>query len=78
MKIFRVSILTGLMVLAFLTNPYIAHAQNYRGCAWPLQMSPEGTANFQFPDNSARYWIMPFDTTKYKTMTIKGTYPNIR
>ena len=40
-------------------------------------MSPEGTANFQFPDNSARYWIMPFDTL-YETMTIKGTYPNIR
>jgi len=68
------------MVLAFLTNTHVARADNYnyRGCAWPLEMSPEGTANFQFPDNSARYWIMPFDTQQYETMTIKGTYPNIR
>jgi len=80
MKMFRVGILAGLMVLTFLTNPHVARADNYnyRGCAWPLEMSPEGTANFQFPDNSARYWIMPFDTQQYETMTIKGTYPNIR
>ena len=31
----------------------------------------------QGPDGAARYWIMPFDT-QYETMTIKGTYPNIR
>ena len=32
----------------------------------------------QGPDGAARYWVMPFDTTQYQTMTIKGTYPNIR
>lgn len=76
---FRAGILAGLMVLAFLTNPHVACADNfnYRNCAWPILMSPEGVANFQFPDNSARYWVMPFDT-QYETMTFKGTYPDIR
>lgn len=58
-----------LMTLAILTNPVATCAQNDRGCAWPLEMSPEGVANFQFPDNSARYWIMPFET-QYDTMTM--------
>ncbi|MGE5259015.1 MAG: hypothetical protein ACM3KE_20260 [Hyphomicrobiales bacterium] len=72
-------ILAGLMALAFLSYPGVTRAQNFndRGCAWPLIISPEGTANFQGPDGAARYYIMPFDT-QYKTMTINGTYPNIR
>jgi len=76
----RIGILMGLGVLAFLINPDVTRAQNSnsRGCAWPIEMSPEGTANVQAPDAAARYWVMPFDTTQYKTMTIKGTYPNIR
>jgi hypothetical protein len=41
-------------------------------------MAPEGPANVRFLDGAARYWVMPFDTTQYQTMTIKGTYPNIR
>jgi len=81
MKTFtRIYILAGLMALAILINPVVTHAQNYndRGCAWPLLLSPEGPANVQGPDSAARYWIMPFDTTQYQTMTIKGTYPNAR
>jgi hypothetical protein len=68
-----------LMALAFLINPNVVRAQNfnYRGCAWPLELSPEGSGNVQGPDAAARYWIMPFDT-QYETMTIKGIYPNIR
>ena len=69
-----------LMALTFLINPNVVRAEDYnsRGCAWPLVMSPEGSGNIQGPDGAARYWIMPFDTTQYETMTIKGTYPNIR
>ncbi len=76
----RIGSLIVLMALAFLINPVAACAQNfnYRGCAWPILMSPEGVANFQSPDKSARYWVIPFDTAQYETMTIKGTYPNIR
>ncbi len=68
-----------LMALAFLLNPHVVRAQdfNYRGCAWPLELSPEGSGNVQGPDGAARYWLMPFDP-QYETMTIKGTYPNIR
>lgn len=69
-----------LMTLAILISPVAANDQkyNYRDCAWPILMSPEGVANFQLPDKSARYWIMPFDTTQYEKMTIKGAYPDIR
>lgn len=63
----------------FLLNPHVVRAQdfNYRGCAWPLELSPEGSGNVQGPDGAARYWLMPFDP-QYETMTIQGTYPNIR
>jgi hypothetical protein len=80
MKMFRVGILAGLMAVAFLTNTHVALAQDFNdpGCAWPLVISPEGSGNVQGPDGAARYWIMPFDTTQYEKMTIKGTYPNVR
>ncbi|HJV65519.1 MAG TPA: hypothetical protein VJ550_07300 [Geomonas sp.] len=67
-----------LIALAFLGNTEFACAHDYsRGCAWPLELSPEGSGNVQGPDSAARYWIMPFDSQTQK-MTIKGTYPNIR
>jgi len=73
----RIGILAGVTALAFLINPAVTRAQNYRGCAWPLEWSPEGSGNTMLPENMARYWIMPFDE-QYDTMTIKGTYPNAR
>lgn len=74
-----IGILGCLMALALLLNSHVVRAEdfNYRGCAWPLELSPEGSGNVQAPDGAARYWIMPFDT-QYETMTIKATYPNIR
>jgi hypothetical protein len=72
----RIGILAGLIALAFLINPTVTRAQNYRKCAWPIEWSPEGFGNVIAPDNTARYWAMPFDD--YETMTIKGTYPNAR
>ena len=45
MKMFTVSILAGLMALAFLINADVARAQNYLNCAWPIEVSPEGTGN---------------------------------
>lgn len=70
----------AVVTLAILLSPGAARAQNFndRGCAWPLQISPEGSGNVQGPDGAARYWIMPFDTSQYPTMTITGIYPNIR
>lgn len=75
-----IAVLVGLVTLTLLISPGVTRAQNYnyRGCAWPLILSPEGSANVQGPDGAARYYIMPFDTTQYKTMTIRGIYPNIR
>jgi hypothetical protein len=74
----RMCVLLGVVALAFLISPDAARAQNSRNCAWPIEMSPEGATNVQFPDGAARYWVMPFDTTQYETMTINGTYPNAR
>ena len=75
----RIGILMGLVAVPFLINPDVTRAQkyNYRGCAWPIELSPEGAANVQGPDSFARYWAMPFDT-QYDSMTITGTYPNAR
>jgi hypothetical protein len=71
--------LAGLVGLASLVNATVARAWDFnsQNCAWPLIFSPEGSGNIQGPDGAARYWIMPFDT-QYDTMTIKGTYPNVR
>jgi hypothetical protein len=76
-------ILSYFTALALLLGPVVTHAWdaetfNERGCAWPLLLSPEGPANVQGPDDAARYWIMPFDTTQYKTMTLYGAYPDLR
>ncbi len=70
-------LLTSLMALAFLTRPHVARAQNSRNCAWPIEISPEGYGNATMPENLARYFLMPFDN-QHDTMTIKGTYPNVR
>jgi len=81
----RCSILAGFAAFAFLANPVMAQADAYSAddfnelhCGWPQLFSPEGPANIQGPDDAARYWIMPFDTTQYRTMTIHGTYPHLR
>ena len=74
------TILTGFTAVALLASAGVTHADefNARSCGWPLMLSPEGPANFQGPDDAARYWIMPFDTTRYRAMRIRGTYPHIR
>jgi hypothetical protein len=78
MKVFaRTSILCCLMALAFLTNPDVARAQNYRNCAWPIELSPEGSGNMLGPDTLSRYWVMPLEQ-QYQTMMIKGAYPDAR
>ena len=54
--------LAGLLSLAFLINAPAALTQDFnsRDCAWPLELSPEGSGNIQGPDGAARYWLMPF------------------
>jgi hypothetical protein len=74
----RIGILAGLTALAFLINPDVTRAQNSRGCAWPITASPEGSGNVVLPESSARDFFMPFDSTQFDTMTIKGTYPDVR
>ncbi len=75
-----VAINAAIVALAALLSPDVARAQNFneRGCAWPLELSPEGSGNVQGPDGAARYWIMPFDTAQYTMLTIRGIFPKIR
>ena len=77
MKVFNLCVVVGLIALASLTNPDVARAQNSQNCAWPIEISPDGSGNIVGPDDYARYWVMPFEQ-QYTTMTIKGTYPNAR
>lgn len=76
MRAFRVGVFVA-MALVFLTNLDVALAQNYRNCAWPIEVSPEGIGNWLGAERLARYWLMPFDEQD-GTMTIKGFYPNAR
>lgn len=73
----RINVLACIMALAFLITPGVARPQNYRHCAWPVTVSPEGNGNWLGAERLARYWLMPFDKQD-GTMTIKGTYPNAR
>lgn len=73
----RIGIFGCLMALAFLINPNLAHAQNERNCAWPIELSPEGFGNATGPESLARYFFIPLNT-QYETMTIKGAYPHAR
>lgn len=72
----RIVIAAVLLMLTIMVIPLASHAQNLEGCAWPIELSPEGFGNATSPDTAARYWVMPFD--RYETMTIKGTYPAAR
>lgn len=74
------SILTGLAALVLLAHPGVAQADQYnaRNCGWPISLSPVGSGNVQGPDSASRYWLMPLDTQKYRTMTIRGKYPEVR
>ena len=65
-----------LMALALLASPSTTRAQNSRGCAWPIELSPEGFGNWLGPESLARYWVMPL--INYDAVAIKGTYPNAR
>ncbi len=58
-------LLSGLLAMV----PAVAGAQvspTFSNCAWPIEFSPEGSGNFLGPDDQARYWVMPFDTSKYE------------
>lgn len=67
----------AVVAVATLAGSGGALAQNATNCAWPLSLSPTGSGNFLAPDDSARYWAMPFPKA-YQTMKIQGQFPNAR
>jgi hypothetical protein len=71
------SVLASWTIALLLLAPAAARPQNHRGCAWPIELSPEGWGNYLAPEILARYWAMPFQKQD-GTMTIEGTYPDAR
>jgi hypothetical protein len=47
-------------------------------CGWPLEVTGAGSTNVSYPDTDATYWVMPFDTAAWRTMTVSGQYPETR
>lgn len=73
----RALALACLTTLAVILAPGVARPQNTRDCAWPIELSPDGSGNFLAPEHLARYWAMPF-SREDGTITIRGTYPDAR
>jgi hypothetical protein len=47
-------------------------------CSWPFEANGQGITNIATPDTNATYWVMPFDTGSWKTMILRGRYPDAR
>jgi hypothetical protein len=55
-----------------------AGSQTLPLCSWPLETTGSGITNVAYPDTNATYWTMPFDSQRWKSIEITGTYPNSR
>jgi hypothetical protein len=53
-------------------------AQVLPSCSWPLVTTGTGITNVAYPDTNATYWTMPFDSVRWKSIVITGTYPQSR
>src|ERR1700738_1261547 len=47
-------------------------------CSWPFEVTGHGVTNVATPDTNATYWVMPLDLSRWRTMVIRGRYPNAR
>jgi hypothetical protein len=47
-------------------------------CSWPLETTGSGITNVAYPDTNATYWTMPFDSDRWHSIVIKGTYAKAR
>ena len=46
--------------------------------SWPVESTGQGFLNVATQDTNTTYWFMPIDTSRWKSVTIHGTYPNAR
>src|ERR1700730_3714557 len=44
-------------------------------CSWPMEVTGRGLSNVAYPDTDATYWVMPVDTSAWKSMILTGQYP---
>jgi hypothetical protein len=47
-------------------------------CSWPFEVTGQGITNVATPDTNATYWVMPLDLSRWRTMVIRGQYPDAR
>jgi hypothetical protein len=47
-------------------------------CSWPMEVTGQGLSNVAYPDTDATYWVMPVDTSAWKSMILTGQYPQSR
>jgi hypothetical protein len=47
-------------------------------CSWPVESTGQGFLNVATQDTNTTYWFMPIDTSRWKSVTIRGIYPNSR
>ena len=43
-------------------------------CSWPVESTGQGFLNVATQDTNTTYWFMPIDTSRWKSVTIHGTY----
>jgi hypothetical protein len=47
-------------------------------CSWPFEVTGHGVTNVATPDSNATYWVMPLDLSRWRSMVIRGQYPEAR
>ena len=72
-------VITSLALIAALLCPGAALAvPSVPSCSWPMETTGTGASNVAYPDTDATYWTMPFDSSKWRSLSIAGTYPEAR
>ncbi len=69
---------TGKIITAFTFVTASAFAQQPSACSWPFETTGTGLTNVAYLDTNSTYWTMPINTTAWKSVIIKGEYPQSR
>lgn len=70
--------LSAAMLIAAITLIDVSATAQTLPCSWPVETTGSGITNVAYPDTNATYWTMPFDSTRWKSIVISGTYPEAR
>jgi hypothetical protein len=71
-------LLNSAALIAAMTLGNVATSAQALPCSWPLETTGSGISNVAYPDTNATYWTMPFNSERWQSIVIKGTYPQAR